>query len=78
MTVICRKIGPRIFLSSITFAWGVVMIGFGFVQSWSPLVALRLILGILEAGFFPGVVYLLSTWYKRCMRSIPKQIWFAD
>ena len=27
---------------------------------------LRVILGILEAGFFPGCVYLLSTWYTRC------------
>lgn len=37
-TVLCRKIGPRVFLSSITLAWGAVMIGFGFVQSWEPLV----------------------------------------
>ena len=41
------------------------MIGFGFVKSWKTLVGLRIILGVLEAGFFPGVVYLLSTWYKR-------------
>ncbi|KAK3064988.1 hypothetical protein LTS18_014874 [Coniosporium uncinatum] len=64
-TILTRKIGPRIFLGSITLAWGAVMIGFGFVPSWEPLVGLRMILGILEAGFFPGVVYLLSTWYRR-------------
>lgn len=40
-------------------------IGFGFVQHWTILVALRLILGILEAGFFPGCVFLISTWYSR-------------
>jgi len=28
-------------------------------------VALRLLLGLLEAGYFPGCVYLLSTWYTR-------------
>merc|ERR1711964_503910 len=32
---------------------------------WTHLVGLRAILGVLEAGFFPGVVYLMSTWYKR-------------
>merc|ERR1711977_768125 len=64
-TLLCRKIGPRVFLSAITFLWGCVMIGFGFVQDWTHLVGLRAILGVLEAGFFPGVVYLVSTWYKR-------------
>jgi len=64
-TLLCRKIGPRVFLSAITFLWGCVMIGFGFVQDWTHLVGLRAILGVLEAGFFPGVVYLMSTWYKR-------------
>ncbi|KAG8630285.1 hypothetical protein KVT40_001904 [Elsinoe batatas] len=65
MTVICRKIGPRIFLPGICLAWGIVIIGFGFSQNWSTLVGLRLVLGLLEAGFFPGCVYLLSTWYTR-------------
>ena len=58
--------GPRIFLSAITILWGSVMIGMGFVKEWTQLAVLRLILGILEAGFFPSCVYLLSTWYPRC------------
>ncbi|KAL6244200.1 hypothetical protein RBB50_009070 [Rhinocladiella similis] len=64
-TVLCRKIGPRPFITFITFSWGVVMIGFGFPNTWGPMIALRLILGVLEAGFFPGCVYLISTWYSR-------------
>jgi len=52
-------------LSLITLLWGAVMIGMGFVKSWTSMVALRIILGIFEAGFFPGSVYLLSTWYVR-------------
>ena len=43
-----------------------MVIGMGFVQRWEQLVALRAILGVLEAGFFPSSVYLLSTWYTRC------------
>ncbi|KAH6686839.1 retrograde regulation protein 2 [Plectosphaerella plurivora] len=64
-TILTRKIGPKVFLSSLCFAWGVVMIGFGFIHHWSALVALRLVLGVFEAGFFPGCVYLISTWYSR-------------
>ena len=30
------------------------------------MLALRVVLGILEAGLFPGAVYLLSLWYTRC------------
>lgn len=64
-TVLIRKLGPRLHLSVITTAWGAVMIGMGFVKDWESLAGLRVVLGILEAGFFPSVVYLLSTWYTR-------------
>jgi MFS family permease len=42
------------------------MIGMGFVKSFGQLSGLRVVLGVLEAGFFPSCVYLLSTWYTRC------------
>jgi len=63
--VLIREIGPRKFLSIIVLLWGAVMIGFGFVKSWQTMAILRVILGGLEAGFYPGCVYLLSTWYPR-------------
>jgi MFS family permease len=37
----------------------------GFPKTWTVLIPLRMLLGLLEAGFFPGCVYLLSTWYSR-------------
>jgi MFS family permease len=64
-TVVLRKVGPRRFLSGITFLWGSCIIGFGLVKKWDQLLGLRVILGILQAGFFPGCAYLLSTWYTR-------------
>lgn len=63
-TVICRYLGPRNFLSAIVVLWGGVMIGMGFADSYGTMSALRVLLGILEAGFFPSCVYLLSTWCK--------------
>ncbi|KAJ5110584.1 hypothetical protein N7532_001119 [Penicillium argentinense] len=65
MTILIRKIGPTIFLGTIVMTWAVIMIGTGFVKNWGQLVGLRVLLGVLEAGYFPGCVYLLSCWYTR-------------
>lgn len=53
-TVVLRKVGPRVFLPLITILWGVVAMCFGFLTTWKQMVGMRLILGVFEAGFFPG------------------------
>lgn len=53
-TVVLRKVGPRIFLPAITILWGITAIMFGFIRTWKQMIPLRLVLGIFEAGFFPG------------------------
>lgn len=50
-TVILRKLGPRAFLPSITFFWGATMIAFGFLKTWTDMIPMRLLLGVLEAGY---------------------------
>ncbi len=64
-TVVLRKLGPHAFLPTITVLWGLTMMCGGFVKKWTDLIVIRLILGIFEAGFFPGCAYLLSCWYPR-------------
>ncbi|KAF3201794.1 hypothetical protein TWF679_011236 [Orbilia oligospora] len=61
----CRKFGPRIFLPVICLLWGACVTCMGLVKTWQQLLGMRLILGALEAGYFPGASYLLSTWYNR-------------
>ncbi|GAA5988721.1 hypothetical protein JCM5350_001992 [Sporobolomyces pararoseus] len=63
--LLIRKVGPRVLLSSITILWGAVMLGMGFVTDWTQLLACRFLLGLLESGFFPGCVFLISCWYTR-------------
>ncbi|PWZ01819.1 MFS general substrate transporter [Testicularia cyperi] len=63
--LLLRKIGAAKQLSIIAFAWGVVMIGQGFVKSWQTLTVTRALIGLFEAGFFPACVWLISTWYVR-------------
>ncbi|KAL4965308.1 putative phthalate transporter [Aspergillus stella-maris] len=65
MTVITRKIGPTLFLGSIVISWGAILVGMGFTKNWQQMTACRVLLGLLEAGYFPGCVYLLSSWYAR-------------
>ena len=60
-----RAVGPRHFLSGITLGWGITMLGSGFVTNWKQLLGLRFVLGIFEAGSYPGSIYLISTWYTR-------------
>ncbi|PKX93349.1 putative phthalate transporter [Aspergillus novofumigatus IBT 16806] len=65
MTVITRKLGPTFFLGAIVISWGAILIGMGFTKDWKQMTACRALLGLLEAGYFPGCVYLLSSWYVR-------------
>ncbi|RAH75478.1 MFS general substrate transporter [Aspergillus aculeatinus CBS 121060] len=63
--VLVRKLGPVAYISGVCFVWGAVMLAAGFVKDWTQLVGIRIVIGALEAGFFPGAVYLISTWYTR-------------
>ncbi|EPS37563.1 hypothetical protein H072_8747, partial [Dactylellina haptotyla CBS 200.50] len=64
-TILIRKFGPRNFLTTIALLWGCTVMCMGFVKRWQQLLALRVVLGLFEGGFFPAVAYLLSTWYTR-------------
>ncbi|KAI5450461.1 hypothetical protein NCC49_003083 [Naganishia albida] len=63
--ILLRKTGARLLLGSIAVLWGAAMLGMAFVTDWKQLVAVRVILGFFESGFFPGCVFLISTWYTR-------------
>ncbi|CAK9784065.1 unnamed protein product [Cutaneotrichosporon oleaginosum] len=60
-----RKFGPRYWLGSATFLWGLVTIGLGFSNNWIAMAAMRALLGMFEACLFPGAAYLIACWYPR-------------
>ncbi|RSH80115.1 hypothetical protein EHS25_007317 [Saitozyma podzolica] len=62
--MILSRTRPSLFLPTIMFCWGAMSIGAKGVNSLGGMVAFRFFLGIIEAGFFPGVMLLLSCWYK--------------
>ncbi|KAJ6051394.1 vitamin H transporter [Penicillium canescens] len=63
------KSRPSIFLPSIMILWGILTCVMAVVKSFTHLVVLRVILGCVEAGFAPGVILLLSSWYKQTEQS---------
>lgn len=46
-------------------AWGVISAATAACQSYGGLAGVRLVLGVTEAAFFPGAIYLLTCWYTK-------------
>ncbi|MCS3470945.1 MFS family permease [Pseudomonas sp. JUb42] len=64
-----HKFGARKWLARIMVSWGIVSLLFTWVSSVEGLYTLRLLLGIAEAGFFPGAILFLSLWVPARYRS---------
>ena len=57
-----KKARPSRWIARIVVSWGLISTCMAAVQDWTGLLVCRLLLGIFEAGFFPGVVYYFSFW----------------
>lgn len=57
------RFGARRWIARIMVTWGLVTAALALTQGATSLYALRILLGIAEAGFFPGVIYFLTLWY---------------
>ncbi|MBN9207586.1 MFS transporter [Microbacterium ginsengisoli] len=64
-----HRFGARRWLARIMVSWGIVALLFTWVQNFEQLVALRFLLGVAEAGFFPGAILFLSMWVPAAYRS---------
>jgi len=62
--VIAEKWSARRWIARIMISWGVVAVLMGFISSASQFYVLRFLLGLAEAGFYPGVVVYLTHWFR--------------
>ncbi|WP_460137512.1 MFS transporter [Pseudomonas sp. S1_E04] len=60
--MLLQKVGARIWLTRIMFTWGIVATLMAFIQNETHFYILRFLLGVAEAGFFPGVIYYFTRW----------------
>src|SRR5437667_1666191 len=63
--LLLHKIGARIWIARILISWGIVAMLTGFVQNLSQLYVARFLLGLAEAGYFPGIVLYLTYWFRQ-------------
>jgi ACS family tartrate transporter-like MFS transporter len=61
--LILARTGARVWIARIMITWGLIAAGMMFVHGPRSFYVLRFLLGIAEAGFFPGIIFYLSEWF---------------
>jgi MFS family permease len=74
--VLLKKYGARMWIARIMISWGVISACMIFVKGQWSFYAMRFLLGLAEAGFFPGVIFYLTLWYPSKIRST-RTAWFV-
>ncbi|EMR62640.1 putative allantoate permease protein [Eutypa lata UCREL1] len=63
--LILTRLPPSIYLGTAMSIWGAISAAQAATHSFNGLIACRFLLGVAEAPFFPGAIFLLSSWYRR-------------
>jgi MFS family permease len=66
--ILLKRFGARVWLTRIMLTWGLVASAMAFIQDETGFYVLRFLLGVAEAGFFPGVVYYFTLWLPAAER----------
>ena len=74
---VLARIGARLWISMIMVAWGLCSAATAFITGETSFVVVRFLLGIAEAGFFPGVAYFMTCWFPAHFRGRMMGIFFA-
>lgn len=75
--LILHKVGARIWIARVMVSWGLVSGCMAFVQGERSFYALRFLLGVAEAGFFPGIILYLSYWFPARHRASVTALFMA-
>jgi ACS family tartrate transporter-like MFS transporter len=67
--LILHRVGARIWIARVMFTWGIVSAASAFVSGPASFYTLRFLLGVAEAGFFPGIILYLSLWFPARQRA---------
>ncbi|KAH7107327.1 MFS general substrate transporter [Auriculariales sp. MPI-PUGE-AT-0066] len=68
---------PRLFIGGCVIAWGLIACATGLTRNFHDILICRFLIGIPEAAFYPGVIYLLSRWYSRTELALRSGILYA-
>jgi ACS family tartrate transporter-like MFS transporter len=62
--ILLNRFGARVWIARILISWGVIASLSAFVENSTQLCLLRFLLGVAEAGFFPGIIVYLTQWFR--------------
>lgn len=69
VNLIFARVGARVWFARIMFSWGLVTLALGFIQNAAMFYVLCFLFGVVEVGFFFGVLYVLTLWYPQAHRA---------
>ncbi|KAJ7127545.1 putative MFS transporter [Mycena crocata] len=65
-----KRLSPSRWISFLMLVWGALTMGLGGTHTYAEVTVVRFLLGVFEAGLFPGLVYFLTFWYRTEERSM--------
>ena len=63
--LLLHKMGARVWIARILVSWGILAVLTGFVRTVPQLYVVRFLLGLAEAGYFPGILLYLTYWFRQ-------------
>jgi len=73
--LILHRVGARIWIARVMITWGLISAASALVTGANSFYAMRFLLGVAEAGFFPGIILYLSLWFPARQRAVAAA-WF--
>ncbi len=67
--LVLARVGARRWIARIMITWGLISVAMMLVRGPASFYTLRFLLGVAEAGFFPGIIYFLSNWFPAAQRA---------
>jgi MFS transporter, ACS family, tartrate transporter len=67
--VMLERFGARVWIARIMLSWGVLSAAMAFIEGPISFYIVRFLLGVAEAGFFPGIIYYLTCWFPSRQRA---------
>jgi ACS family tartrate transporter-like MFS transporter len=75
--LILHRVGARVWIARVMISWGIVSGATAFVHGPTAFYILRFLLGVAEAGFFPGMILYLSYWFPASHRAAATSVFMA-
>ncbi|EJN09009.1 MFS transporter [Herbaspirillum sp. YR522] len=67
--ILMHKVGARVWIARIMITWGLLSACFMFIETPTQFYVLRFLLGLAEAGFYPGIILYLTYWFPSHRRA---------